>query len=370
LIHYSQQLTEKRVKMASENTAVCNASAIEPLVAAMAESDDIAIRRTAMALSHKWNLSVSAKRGDLPEIYSLILPNSFNSERFDPPSGMSLTSAGLYAEDLFSWTWVLETPLRIASDASELELLNLRHRAAQLMYRAGGTEEFGSDAVERQMAKLRRLSLHTSYRKLMNSTAFQAMREVVGELVASDSIDPGAVPFISFRSGGFPPIVRSKAPAIRPVGIPAPILPDIFGSPGKTEWVDGVDEDLIRPTVNGFFVWAATAIHKQRLRDETWRIEQYFGPATEFQGNDISHHVQHLPEVVLTNQVAVPFDAPSLGGVVRPETDIAGLIDWESLMLCPIVASQLGWRPVAGDAFTFRNTDREIVAFTIAAHRC
>ena len=339
--------------------------AIERLIPAMAESDDIAIQRTAMALAHKWNLGVSGKLGDLPEIYSLTLPHDANSETFDPPSGMSLSSAGLYSEDLLSWTWVLQLPLRIASSASGLDLLNIRHRAAQLMSRAGGTDEFGTEAVERQMAKLRRLSLHTSYRKLMNSTAFQAMREVVGELVAAESIDPRAVPVLSLRCGGFSPIVRSKSPTIRPVGIPAPDLPEIFGSPSKTNWTEGVDADLVRPKVKGFLVLAATATHKQRLRDETWRIEQYFGPATKFGGKDLCHHVQHLPEVVLTNVIEVRFDVPSIGGVARPEPDMPGSIDWETFMLCPVIASRLGWKPVAGDAFTFRNAEQEVVAFTM-----
>jgi len=114
------------------------------LVPLMADSDDIAIRRIAMMLAEEWDLPVSKKHGNLPSTYTIILADDPESQRFETPSGMSLTSPGLYADDLFSWTWMLENPLRIASVASGVALSNLRHRVAQLMSRIGGNEQVRS----------------------------------------------------------------------------------------------------------------------------------------------------------------------------------------------------------------------------------
>jgi hypothetical protein len=159
-------------------------------------------------------------------------------------------------------------PLRIASIASGIEISNLRQRAAQLMSGNGGTKAFGPEAVKTQMSRLRRLSLHTSYRKLLSSAAFQAMREVLGELVGADSIDVTVVPLIAIRSGAYSPIVRTSPPVKRPIGISSVSLPEVFASHDDRQWVDAVDHDLVRPQIEGFSVLAATSTHERSFRDE------------------------------------------------------------------------------------------------------
>jgi hypothetical protein len=97
----------------------------------------MAVRRTAMSLAREWGQPPRTKRGSLPAIFQLALPPSPQADGFEPPSGTSSTSAGLYTEDPYTWTWPLEDALRLTVTATGLDLANLRARAAQLMSRRG-----------------------------------------------------------------------------------------------------------------------------------------------------------------------------------------------------------------------------------------
>jgi hypothetical protein len=318
-------------------------SSFEQMVPSMVTSNDIAIRHAGVMLAEKLNLVVAEKHNDLSPAYTLTLANRPSFQDFGPPSGMSLTSSGLYAEDIFSWTWVLENPLRMASFASGIELSNLRYRVAQLMSQNGGTTAFGPDVVTIQISRLRRLSLHTSYRKLLSSAAFQAMREVLGELVGADSIVLTMVPLIAIRSGAYSPVVSTCPPVPRPIGITSVSLPEVFASHNDRQWVDAVDDDLVRPQVEGFSVLAAIATHERSFRDRSWLTEQYFGPSIEVKSANLFEHLQHIPKLAVTDRIELRYQTVSSGAIAHPEPIMAGSIDMNELMMCPVVAAKLGW---------------------------
>ena len=158
-------------------------SSIEALVPSMFESADVAVSRIGVMLANQWNLPVPKKHQILSATYTIELPNSSSASEFVAPSGVSSTSGGLYTEDVWSWTWMLETPLRITSQASGFQIPNLRHRVAQLMGQIGGTNAFGPEAVKRQLTRLRSLSLHTSYRKLQISAGSLVCVRLSGNLL-------------------------------------------------------------------------------------------------------------------------------------------------------------------------------------------
>ncbi len=338
---------------------------LDQLVTSMAASGDVAIRKTAELLAIELDFVIPEKHNELPPVYLLAFPKDSSLEEFEPPSGVSSSSSGLYSEDVSSWTWVLEDPMRIASKARGIRLSNLRHRAAQLMSRNGGTRAFGPDAVRAQMSKLRRLSLHTSYKKLLSSAALEAMREVLGELVTADSINLRVVPLITIRSGAYSPIVRTRGPAKRPTGIASVSIPDVFGSHDDGKWVDGVSYDLVEPYIAGYSVLAATATHERSFRNESWLSEQYFGPLIDVESGNLFEHIQYLPKVVLTDRFEITYSKTSPGAVARPQPIMAGSIDFNELMMCPIVAAELGWSPDSNDAVTFKDSNNEVVACTM-----
>jgi hypothetical protein len=339
--------------------------AVVPILSEMCEADDLAVRRIAMSLGRGWGQWPRPKRADLPVVYKLELPPNPQAQRFEPPSGTSPTSPGLYTEDPYTWTWPLRFPLRLAAKATGLPLPSLRARAAQLMSRAGGTAAFGPDAVERQQTRLHRLRLHLTFRKLLVGAAFQAMREVAGELAAADAIDQRAVPLLLHRAGSFPSIVSTEPPAPRPAGVLRAHVAEGYITEQHAEWQANVAQYAVAPTLDGHLVLAATAVHaRRRFRDERI-IEQYFGPDTGRVGEDLSDQLSDLPQVLVTGEVEPLYEGFAPGGVARPKPTISNMIDDQTIMLCPHVAAALGWRPDPKHALTYLDSSGTVVARTL-----
>jgi hypothetical protein len=331
----------------------------------MANCDDAAVRRIAMKISNGWDLHLAPVSGTLPAIYALTLPKTPGLENFDPPSGFSETSSGLYSDEPLSWTWALKRPLEMVSSSAGLQVANLRMRAAQLMSQMGGANSFGPSAVEAQLAKLRRFQLHTPFRKLPVAAAFQAMRCVIGELDRAGTINLDLVFKALIESGAFSPIVRTTPPWARPIGVRAVVVPEIFGSGNSEDWLASVGEDATRPRVEGLVVLAATAIHERRFRSESRRVEQYFGPGEGPSLSSLVLQLRQLPTVIPADRVEVFTRNSSLGGVVHPWPIPAGSIDEYTVMLCPITAIEMGWRQDPNDAFRYMDSLGETVAFTM-----
>ncbi|MGF7207930.1 energy-coupling factor transporter ATP-binding protein EcfA2 [Skermanella aerolata] len=336
---------------------------VVPFLAEMCDSDDFAVRHTAMSLAREWGQRPRIKRGALPTIYKLELPPNSQANRFQPPSGTSLTSSGLFTEDPYAWTWPLKGPLTFTAKATSLDLANIRARAASLMARKGGAVVFGPDAINRQQRRLGCLNLHSTYRKLLVSAAFQAMREVIGELMAAEAIDPDGVPFILLEAAAFSNNVSTLPPAPRPVGVPRAEMANIYQSPDGTEWQMNVDQDAVKPTMEGHVVLAATAIHERRHFRDEWIVEQYFGPDTGSTENDLFGQLSCLPSFV--DGIGPIYEKLASGAVVHPRPTISGSINPHMVMLCPRVAAELGWRLDPRHMFNYLDENSRLVAQTL-----
>ncbi len=336
--------------------------AVLPLLAEMIESEDYAVRRTAVFLAHDCGQQVGARRSELPFTYHVELPPNPYAGRFEPPTGLSSVSLGLSTEDAYSWTWPLKEALRITTRATGLNLANLRVRAAQLMNRNDGTARFGPDAVERQQRRLKRLGLHLRHRRLPVMAAFQAMREVLGELVAAEAIDPSAIPFILLEADAFARAVATVPPVPRPHSVPLAELPYPLGAETSAEWRLNAKQDAIKPAMHGFLVLAATAVHRrQHFRDE-WLVEQYLGPAFNPAENGLGSQLAHLPMVVIANSVAPLYEGAAPGAVVCPITSSSVALN--AITLCPRVAAAVGWHPNPRHVFDYLDHNGQVAATT------
>lgn len=340
--------------------------AVMPWLSAMADSGDAAIRRVANLLTHAWDQQVPIKRSPLPAIYELELPPNSQAHRFDSPSGNSLFSSGLWTDDPYNWTWPLEDALGLTVKATGLGLPSLRARAAQLMARMGGKDLFGPEPVERQQQRFRRLRLHASYRKLGVEAAFRAAREIVGELLAADAIDPIAVPEILRRSGAFATTVAALPPLSRPPGVPRAMIGSLYRTDEIAAWRENAIQDAVRPTFDGFRVLASTAVHTRRhFRDETI-VEQYSGPDVGSGANALWRQLKRLPSVVITDRIFCLYDALAQGAVVHPDQDMGMSVGPQLVMLCPRVGAELGWRLDPRHVFRYLDWHGNVVAQTIS----
>jgi hypothetical protein len=189
---------------------------------------------------------------------------------------------------------------------------------------------------------------------------------MVSELVSADAIDPRAIPVLSVMSGAFSLCVKGAAPEVRPPGVPAPDLPNFFGASRSDEdWLRSAGDDAMRPTVDDFLVLGATAIHTRQHFAEQYTVEQYFGPDLGPSENGVFQYLTLLPRVVVADRVLVTDDEEGPGALVQPEPVMAGSVDLNSVMFCPLIALRLGWQPDPNNAFTTLNERNEIVAKTL-----
>jgi hypothetical protein len=304
-------------------------------------------------------------RGPLPAIYNLELPPNPQAERFEPPSGSSPYSSGLWTEDPLAWTWPLEDALDLTVKASDQQLVNLRARAAQLMSRMGAAKAFGPEAIERQQTRFRRLRLHVTHHKLAVSSAFTAMREVIGELVAADAIDLDGVPYVLRAASAFDPTITTQEPLPRPLGVPRPVMAELYRSNGADGWRALAQADAAASTVEGFVVLASTAVHERQHFNDRWIIEQYAGPDWPVAEQGLPEQLCRLPRVVFVGGIVPLYEGLAEGAVVHPEPDRAGSIGPYTLMLCPRVAHAVGWRLDARNPFAYYDKTGRVVAQTL-----
>jgi hypothetical protein len=110
------------------------------------------------------------------------------------------------------------------------------------MAKFGTRFPFDGAAQKALNSRLRRLDLQLSYHKLGIAAAFYAMREVIGELLISDSLDLRALPLLFWLSGGYPSCLAEFKPEARPASFQSPKFTDEFSREYPDAWVsDGED---------------------------------------------------------------------------------------------------------------------------------
>ena len=247
-----------------------------------------------------------------------------------------------------------------------MDLANLRTRAAQFMNRMGGEAAFGPETAARRLRRMDRLGVHTSYRKPLVSAAFQAAREVVGELEAAAAIDLRALPLILANAAAFSTRVTTQPPRPRPPGVPAPAMPrDAYPYEEGAAWRANVDQDAVKPAIEGQLVLAASARHQRRHFQEEWIVSQYFGPNVGNPEQDLVEQICRLSRVVVADHVIPAYDGLAPGAVVHAELGMSASVDLLMVTLCPRVAERLGWRPDPRHVFTYLDEDGQVVAQTL-----
>jgi hypothetical protein len=94
-------------------------------------------------------------------------------------------------------------------------------------------------------------------------------------------------------------------------------------------------------------------------------VEQYYGPTTGQQEESLFSQLQQLPHVVVGDQTMVQYDECSLGAVVSPAPTLSDSAGFYQIMLCPRVASELGWRADGRNLFVYRDSNGEVIAKTV-----
>jgi hypothetical protein len=310
---------------------------------------DFEIRSIGLAIAEEWKVPAELNEIALPTTYIISIPSGSERETFDPPVGTSTSSSGLFTDNYRDWTWTLERPLNLVSKVSGIALATLRYRVGSLMATNLGTNPFDPPANEAQMQKLKRLSVHTGYWKLMTAAAFRAMREVIGELLWADKLDPEVVPLLQSMVGSTSPKIGTASPSTRPKGFPYVNIPDPFGrSESDNDYVERVADGLTIPTVSDGFVLAAIGRQQRGFRREQRHVEYWWGPSSVSNATSI----QELLGAFSWGLVGEKRERPAPGAILRPIV-LIGAFQEEQLLFCPAVAERLGLLSDPTDAFRY-----------------
>ena len=326
---------------------------IKGILPDLMQSFDLGVLAIALRRARKWGISASLPQQSLPGIYQIEIPDEGRYSKYETPSGFSLSSAGFFTQDYAAWTWILKDQLRIVADASGLRRSQIRIRVGQLMQELGGESLFGPAAVERQLSRLRRLSLHLTYRKLMSAAALQGLRLAAGELMRARAINSGATPLLEALTGSQSAIVPSLFPIPRPSSIPAHAVFEMFARE-TPNWIQAVDADLLIPQLENWIVLAGVSTFRSGFREESWVSERYYGPEVKPE-DELFGQLQGLPTILLTDRLSPTFSSPSPGGVAYVTHTIPGF-QVCPIALCPIVAKELGWKRDPNNAYLYRDS--------------
>jgi len=336
--------------------------AIKGKLPVLMQSIDAGVLSIALRLASIFDMKLSLPREGLPGIYQIEIPDEGRYSTYEMPSGFSPTSSGIFADDYAAWTWILKKQIRIVSDASGLPRPKVRIRIGQLMQCLGAESLFGRAAVARQLSRLRRLSLHLSYRKLMSGAALQGLRQAAGELMRARAIDLDVTPLLEAFTGSHSAVMPSSFPVSRPSSIPSHAVFEMFARE-TPNWIQAVEADLITPRLENWIVLAGVSTFRSGFREESWVSERYYGPEVE-PANELFGQLQGLPSILITDRVSSTFSSPSPGGIAYVMHTIPGF-EVCPIAFCPVAAAALGWIRDTNNAFLYKDSDGVVAARTI-----
>jgi hypothetical protein len=75
--------------------------------------------------------------------------------------------------------------------------------------------------------------------------------------------------------------------------------------------------------------------------------------------------LRQLPHVIVGDETMAQYTGCPPGAVVHPQHTLADSVGFYQIMLCPRVASELGWRSDSRNLFVYRDRNGEVMAKTV-----
>ncbi|MCX7319696.1 MAG: hypothetical protein NT113_09460 [Hyphomicrobiales bacterium] len=332
-------------------------------------NDDLAIIRYGMLFANEFERDFEIMSRELPGIYRLVLLPSQESaaQNYDPPSGFSEVSSGMWTEDSFSLTWPLERPLNILERATRFKPSSMRIRAAQLMRDGRGNAEFSREAVSALESKFRRLELRIFHRRLPVSAAFRAARRVAGELASAGELDLGCAPLFLSSSGAPDLETFAFAPVPRPHVIDRPRIPSAYETGDLRNWLDGEGATPFHKATSSDknIIAAAGSFDRVSMRRDA--VEEHLLLYSDIDPDavDLDEVISALPRLILCDGPTPLYRETAVGGIVSIKSDIAGSIPDRMITVCPILAGQIGLFPTGPNLMSYQDKSGQIQIETV-----
>lgn len=310
----------------------------------LAHHTDVAVAEAAVMLASRWGVALPRKMEPLPLFYQLEIEGA--QEESDPL--LDDDTGAMRLENALGWTRNLVPVAASLAEASGVDEVVIRRRAALFIQDWGGMDGFGPPALKRLTSQLRSIEMQITYSKPHAMAGVLALRYVAGELRLSGMLDRRKMPtLLESLNAALPPRLPAK-PQVRPEGLHRPLpIRNASWDKGEQEWADKVEEDVfpwsdpsgmrIVSEISTFKVVLArrAELHQFRIR----------APGIDIDGEDFWDCYNALPASVWLGRL-VPFDNDLAPTLVRrvlislgPGFDSPRL----SIAICPNWLRRLRW---------------------------
>lgn len=314
------------------------------VLSGLAHHRDLAVAEAAVMLASRWGVFLPRKIEPLPLFYQLEIDGA--SIETDPV--MDDDTGAMRVENALGWTRHLVSVAASLADASGLDQVVIRRRAALFIHAWGGMDAFGPPALNRLASQLRSIEMQITYSKPHAMAGVLALRHVAGELRLVGLLDRRKIPsLLESLNAALPPRAPAK-PQVRPEGLHRPLpIRNASWDKGEQEWAEKVDEDVLPwSDTNGMRTVAEVSTFKAFLaRRAELRQFRIRAPGLDIDCEDFWDCYNALPGSVWLGRL-VPFDddlAPTL--VRRVLSSLVSGFDSPrlSLAICPNWLRRLRW---------------------------
>lgn len=310
----------------------------------LAHHRDVAVAEAAVMVASRWGIALPRKIEPLPLFYQLEI--DARATESDPL--LDDESGAMRLESALGWTRHLTSVAASISQASGVDVMDIRRRAAMFIQDWGGMDAFGPQASKRLTSHLRAIEMQIRYSKPHAMAGVLALRHVCGELRLSGRLGQQRLPMLlESLNASLPPRPPTR-PLMRPEGLARPLpIRNASWDKGEQEWAEKVDADVL-PWVDasGMHIVAEISTFKvmlaRRAELDQLRIS---APGLDISSEDFWGCHKGLPASVWVGRL-MPFDdnlAPTLVrrvlGSLGPGFDSPGL----SLVICPNWLRRLRW---------------------------
>lgn len=310
----------------------------------LAHHKDVAVAEAAVMLAGQWGVVLPRKMEPLPLFYQLEIEGA--EEESDPL--LDDETGAMRLESALGWTRHLVSVVAELAEASGIDEVVIRRRAAMFIQDWGGMDRFGLPALKRLTSQLRSIEMQITYLKPHAMAGVLALRHVAGELRLSGMLDLRTMPTILERlNAALPPQPPAKA-QVRPEGLHRPLpIRNASWDKGEQEWANKVEEDVLPwSDSSGMRIVAEISTFKVVLaRRAELRQFRIRAPGIDIDGENFWDCYNALPGSVWLGRL-VPFDndlAPTL--VRRVLTSLSSGFDSPRLpiAICPNWLRKLRW---------------------------
>ncbi|MCR0981852.1 P-loop domain-containing protein [Roseomonas populi] len=330
----------------------------------MASTDYVVSTQAKIVVESLGGHATSVKEA-LPPYYSIKFEETGREDNFDAPPGLTAVTRPMWSDDPWTWTTTAPTAFHMLSRASEFDVGLLRRRCAVFMQREGGRHVFGPEAEADVTATLKRLELKFPWRRLMPMAERRGLSKIVGELVAADCIDAGALQLLwselSAPSIKPPPPEPSRSPE----WVRWPTIPrKQYGGIDGHLWLEEAEECLFVPVVEDWLIVAEERYVKYRAHRASFDSARFSVPIS-VSLDDMDEDLSPIPRLYSIDVPSPTYRAEESVGFSKLWQPYFGDISDAVITLCPFALRDLGWKRSPSNLLDVLDSSGRVAARTV-----